>query len=106
MPEATQVKRRRRAQSYEEAVQRMRRQLPRLRQRYGARRLWIVDAGLLTQPRTRPRLVVEFGDTPVSLVQFVALEQTLSRVLGKKVLLLERDDPTLSPADLEKAIEV
>lgn len=105
MPETT-VYRGRRARSVEEAFQRLQQQLPRLRQRYGVHRLWIVDADLLTRPRTRPRFVVEFSDTRTSLVQFVALEQAISRALGRKVLLLERDDSTLTAADLQKMVEL
>lgn len=70
-------------------LERLRRCLPRLKEKYGAFRLWLVNPYALTEPRKRPVFLVELS-RPLTLVQFIGLEQAISRAIGKKALLVQR----------------
>lgn len=85
-------KRRGATRSAEEALARLREHLPVLRQQYGVQSLWVVAPEQLAKPRTRPLLLVDLGRTRLSLIQFIALEQAIGQLIGKKILLLDKDD--------------
>jgi hypothetical protein len=71
----------------------LRMRLPELRERYGVRTLGVF--GSRVQGRARPGsdldLLVEFDDRPLTLFQFIELENYLSDLLGMKVDLVEKD---------------
>lgn len=72
--------------------------LPELRQRYGVQSLGLF--GSYVRGEQRPGsdldLLVEFDNRPLTLLQFIALENHLSDLLGVKVDLVEKE--TLKPA--------
>jgi len=79
--------------------QRLREHLPELRERYDVRSLEIF--GSFTRDRQHRRsdidLLVEFEESsPLTLLQFLALERELGQILGHKVDLVEK--ATLKPA--------
>lgn len=69
---------------------RLRHLLPRLKQEYGAFTLWLVNPEALTTKRMRPVFLVEL-EKPLTLIQFIGLEQAIGRAVGKKVLLVQRN---------------
>lgn len=67
-------------------------QLPGLRERYGVTSLGIFGSYVRGEQRARSDLdiLVEFDDRPLTLFQFIALENELSDQLGIKVDLVEK----------------
>ena len=86
------------AKSLQDILQVLRQHLPKLRQRYGVKSLSIFGSYVRREARRRSDLdiLVEFEDRPLTLFDFVRLEQELSDLLGIKVDLVERS--TLKPA--------
>jgi predicted nucleotidyltransferase len=84
--------------SLETLLDTLREQLPDLRDRYGVRTLGIFGSHVHGNPRRGSDLdiLVEFDDRPLTLLQFIELENHLGEMLGIKVDLVERD--TLKPA--------
>lgn len=80
--------------------------LPDLQERYGVRFIGVFGSyatGRQTK-RSDVDLLVEFdGHVPVTLFKFVALEQELGRVIGRKVDLVERG--TLKPVIGKRILE-
>jgi predicted nucleotidyltransferase len=78
--------------------QKLRAQLPVLRERYGVQ--WLGVFGSFARGEQHGEsdldLLVEFDDRPLSLFQFIALEDELSDALGVKVDLVEKS--ALKPA--------
>ena len=72
--------------------------LPELRQRYGLRRLGVFGSYVRGEEAGTSDLdlLVEFDERPLSLLEFVALENYLSDLLGIKVDLVE--ERVLKPA--------
>jgi predicted nucleotidyltransferase len=72
--------------------------LPELRRQYGVRSFGLF--GSYVRGEQRPGsdldLLVEFDDRPLTLLQFIALENHLSDLLGVKVDLVEKE--ALKPA--------
>lgn len=73
-------------------------QLPELRQAYGVRTLGLFGSFVRGEEHATSDLdiLVEFDDRPLSLFQFIELEQRLSDLLGRRVDLVEK--ATLKPA--------
>jgi len=82
----------------EEILAVLREEMPALRERYGVQSLGVFgsyirgDAG----PESDLDILVEFDETPLTLIQFVELENHLSDLLGVKVDLVEKS--ALKPA--------
>ena len=72
--------------------------LPELRERWGVRNLGVFGSYVRNEQHgdSDLDLLVEFDDRPLTLLQFIALENYLSDLLGIKVDLVEQD--TLKPA--------
>ncbi len=72
--------------------------LPELRQQYGVRPLGLFGSYVRGDQHIGSDLdlLVEFDDRPLTLLQFIALENYLSDLLGVKVDLVEKE--TLKPA--------
>ena len=70
----------------------LRTQLPELRERYGVTSLGVFGSYVRGEQRTRSDLdiLVEFDERPLTLLQFIALENELSDQLGVKVDLVEK----------------
>lgn len=84
---------RRRAFPKQSAVlKRLRGALPRLQERYGIRTLALFGSYVRGEQNRRSDLdiLVEFEDRPLTLLQFIALEQELADLLGVKVDLVEK----------------
>lgn len=77
-------------ESLEAVLDRLRLVSPRLKQEYGAFTLWLVNPEALTTKRLRPMFLVEL-EKPLTLIQFIGLEQAIGRAVGKKVLLVQRN---------------
>jgi len=80
--------------------------LPDLQERYGVKFLGVFGSYATGRQRERSDvdLLVEFdGHVPVTLFKFVALEQELGRVIGRKVDLVERG--TLKPVIGKRILE-
>lgn len=71
--------------------------LPKLRQEYGVRSLGLFGSYVRGDQHVGSDLdlLVEFDDRPLTLFQFIALENYLSDLLGVKVDLVEKE--TLKP---------
>lgn len=84
--------------SLEEIRKVLRGHLPELKESYGVKYLGLFGSYVKGEQRRRSDLdlLVEFEDRPLTLFQFVALENYLSDLLGVKVDLVERK--TLKPA--------
>jgi len=84
--------------SLEEIRRILREYLPELRERYGVKSLGIFGSFVRGEQthRSDVDILVEFEDRPLTLFQFIALEQELSGILGMKVDLVEKC--TLKPA--------
>jgi len=82
----------------DELRQRLRRRLPELRSEYGVLSLGLFGSRVRGDALDHSDLdvLVEFGDRPLSLLQFLALEHRLTDLLGVKVDLVEKDG--LKPA--------
>jgi len=91
----------------EEIVARLRRHLPELRERYGVTSLGIFGSYLRGEkrPDSDLDLLVEFDDRPLSLLEFVALENELGDLLGVKVDLVDKRalKPAIGRCILEEA---
>jgi len=72
--------------------------LPELRRQYGVQSLGLFGSYVRgdQRPGSDLDLLVEFDDRPMSLIEFIALENYLSDLLGVKVDLVEKE--TLKPA--------
>jgi len=72
--------------------------LPELRRQYGVQSLGLFGSYVRgdQRPGSDLDLLVEFDDRPLSLIEFIALENYLSDLLGVKVDLVEKE--TLKPA--------
>lgn len=72
--------------------------LPELRQQYGVRDLWLFGSYVRREQKQESDLdvLVKFDNPQLSLIEFIQLELELSKLLGVKVDLVERD--TLKPA--------
>lgn len=82
----------------EDVIAILRRELPELRERRGVRSLGIFGSYARGTQRggSDLDLLVEFDDRPVSLLDFIGLEQYLSDQLGLRVDLVEKE--ALKPA--------
>ncbi len=76
----------------------LRAQLPELRMRYGVRSLGVFGSYVRGEQGEESDLdlLVEFDERPLTLLQFIALENELSDRLGVKVDLVEKS--ALKPA--------
>lgn len=72
--------------------------LPDLRQRYGVRNLWLFGSYVRAEQTENSDLdiLVSFDNPRLSLIRFIQLELELSKLLGIKVDLVEREG--LKPA--------
>ncbi len=68
------------------------RHLPELRQRYGVKELAVFGSYVRGQatPHSDLDILVEFEDRPISLFDFIRLEEELSALLGVRVDLVEK----------------
>jgi len=84
--------------------------LPDLQVRYGVRALWLFGsyARGTARPHSDLDILVEFDERPLTLIQFVALEQELSDRLGVKVDLVEKKalKPLIRSHILQEAIPI
>ena len=73
-------------------------QLPKLRSQYGVRAMWLFGSYVHGEQDRSSDLdvLVQFDDRPLSLLEFIALQNYLSDLLEVKVDLVERE--TLKPA--------
>ena len=83
----------------------LRAMLPRLQERYGVKSLALFGSYARGTPHKHSDLdiLVEFEERPLTLLQFIALEQELSDVLGVKVDLVEKQ--SLKPAIARHALQ-
>lgn len=72
--------------------------LPKLRQQYGVRHMWLFGSYVRGEQKQGSDLdvLVSFDNPHLSLIEFIQLELELSKLLNVKVDLVERD--TLKPA--------
>jgi hypothetical protein len=88
----------------------LQKELPQLRIRYGVRCLSLFGSYVKGNQKKNSDLdvLVEFDDRPLTLLQFVALEQELSTLLGVKVDLVEKRalKPAIGKHILEEAVPV
>jgi predicted nucleotidyltransferase len=79
--------------------------LPRLREQYGVKSLGLFGSYVRGQQAQESDLdiLVEFDDRPLTLLQFVRLENELSDLLGVKVDLVEK--AALKPAIGRRVLE-
>ena len=91
--------------SIQDIMATLRAYLPELRERWGVDSLGVFGSFARGTQRSRSDLdlLVEFEDRPVSLLQFVELEQHLGDMLGVKVDLVERR--ALKPAIGRRILE-
>lgn len=75
--------------SPETVLERLHLDAPLLKQQYGAFRLWLVNPESLTTKRKLPVFLVELH-APLTLIQFIGLEQAIGRAIGKKARLVLR----------------
>ena len=82
----------------EEMIHIIQKALPKLRQRYGVRNLWLFGSYVRGEQKQESDLdvLVTFDNQQLSLIEFIQLELELSKLLSVKVDLVERD--TLKPA--------
>ena len=89
----------------------LRRRLPKLRQTYGVRSLWLFGSYVRGEARKRSDLdvLVEFDDlSRLSLFEFIGLENELSDWLGVRVDLVEKGGlkPAIGQNVLREAVPV
>ena len=91
--------------SLEEITSILRQHLPELRERYGVKLLGVFGSYVHEQERSGSDLdlLVEFDDRPLSLLDFVRLQNHLSDLLGLKVDLVEK--AALKPAIGRRILE-
>ncbi len=91
-----------------EILEILRKHLPELRKRYGVQTLGVFGSYVRGEQRGRSDLdvLVDFGDKPVTLFDFVALEQEVSRLVGVSVDLVERQalKPGIGRSILEQVV--
>ena len=91
-----------------EILEILRKHLPELRKRYGVRTLGVFGSYVRGEQGRGSDLdvLVEFGDQPLTLLEFVALEQELCRLLGVKVDLVEKQalKPGIGRSILEEVV--
>lgn len=84
--------------------------LPKLRQRYGVRDLWLFGSYVRNEQIECSDLdvMVTFDNPHLSLIQFIQLELELSELLGMKVDLVERESlkPTISQHILPQVMAI
>ncbi len=88
----------------------LRRHLPEFRERYGIRSLAVFGSYVRGEQKSRSDLdiLVEFGETPVTLFDFLRLEKELSELLGVRVDLVEKTalKPAIGRRILQEAIAI
>jgi predicted nucleotidyltransferase len=86
------------AQDLDDILQILRTKLPELQERYGVRSLGVFGSYVRGAQHTESDLdlLVELDDRKLTLLQFIALENELSDLLGIKVDLVEKS--ALKPA--------
>jgi len=88
----------------------LRAQLPRLREQFGVTSLGLFGSYVRGDERHESDLdiLVEFDDRPLTLLQFIRLENELSDLLGIKVDLVEKAalKPTIGRRVLEELLPV
>jgi uncharacterized protein len=84
--------------------------LPDLRQRYGVRNLWLFGSYVRAEQTENSDLdvLVTFDNPRLSLIQFIQLELELSKLLGMKVDLVEREGlkPTIGQYVIEESVAI
>jgi len=102
---AGELKNRASRKSLDEIVRILREELPHLRERYGVRSLGIFGSHLRGEHGRRSDLdvLVEFDERPLTLFEFVRLENYLTGRIGVKVDLVEKS--TLKPAIGRRILE-
>ncbi len=84
--------------------------LPDLRQRYGVRNLWLFGSYVRAEQTENSDLdiLVSFDNPRLSLIQFIQLELELSKLLGMKVDLVEREGlkPAIGQYVIEESVAV
>lgn len=84
--------------------------LPNLRQRYGVRNLWLFGSYVRAEQTENSDLdiLVSFDNPRLSLIQFIQLELELSKLLGMKVDLVEREGlkPAIGQYVIEESVAV
>ena len=86
------IQRRAESKTLSELIALLRQHLPELRERFGVRELWLFGSYVRDEQRKRSDLdvLVEFEERPLTLLQFIALENYLSDLLEIKVDLVEK----------------
>ena len=86
------IQRRAESKTLSELIALLRQHLPELRERFGVRELWLFGSYVRGEQRKRSDLdvLVEFEERPLTLLQFIALENYLSDLLEIKVDLVEK----------------
>ncbi|MFO8034725.1 MAG: nucleotidyltransferase family protein [Candidatus Bipolaricaulota bacterium] len=94
----------------ESIVAALRSVLPELRKRYGVQKLALFGSFARGEPTSHSDLdlLVEFDDRPLTLLQFIALEEEMTDLLGIKVDLVEKSAlrPRIGQQVLEELIPV
>jgi uncharacterized protein len=84
--------------------------LPNLHQRYGVRNLWLFGSYVRAEQTENSDLdiLVSFDNPRLSLIQFIQLELELSKLLGMKVDLVEREGlkPAIGQYVIEESVAV
>ncbi|MFO7537246.1 MAG: nucleotidyltransferase family protein [Chloroflexota bacterium] len=84
--------------------------LPDLRQRYDVRNLWLFGSYVRAEQTENSDLdvLVTFDNPRLSLIQFIQLELELSKLLGMKVDLVEREGlkPTIGQYVIEESVAI
>ncbi len=80
------------ATSLTQILEVLHRHLPELRRRYGVKQLAVFGSYVRGEPKPHSDLdiLVEFEDRPISLFDFIRLEEELRSLLGVKVDLVEK----------------
>ncbi len=94
----------------DQILEKLRGMMPQLRGRYGVRSLALFGSFARGEERGSSDLdlLVEFDDRPLTLLEFVALEQELSDLLGVRVDLVEKTAlrPRIGQRILSEAVPV
>ncbi len=88
----------------------LRKELPELRRRYGVKSLALFGSYARGEEEKRSDLdiLVEFEERPITLFEFICLEGELSRLLGVKVDLVEKNalKPVMGKQILQEAMPI